>query len=174
MKKILFGLGTIATVIAPITAAIACGSGEKDSGIHAYNIYSDKATNLNSLIGLAYKIEVANTPATADRYDVKDMEHGNALLNKQIDSLHKHTEQQHGQLSTDIVTTFGQKNLDAIYALVETIYGSDVKPVYTTKVDVVGRAVEAFNKSNFTLPSANQLDSLGFSNIKKYTDTFKN
>lgn len=176
-------------VIVPIATVISCGGGdtskdEPGKGDTSESVpkkdvfatYSDKAVSLNSLIGLAYQIDNSITPGTTDKYDVTDKEHNNNLLVKQMDSLHKHVEQQHGQNAVDLVATFGQANLDAIYKLVETIYGEDVKPIYTAKVDEVGKAIEEFNKANFTFPTVEKLNALGstFSNIKKYAAKFEN
>lgn len=177
-------------VIAPIATVISCGGGgdtSKDepgkgdtSGSvpkkDVFATYSDKAVSLNSLIGLAYQIDNSITPGTADKYDVKDTKHSDNLLIKQIDSLHKHVDQQHGQNATDLVATFGQTNLDAIYKVVEGIFGSTTTPVFTANIAEVGKAVEEFNIANFTLPTVEQLKTLGttFTNIRNYAAKFEN
>lgn len=183
------------TVIAPLATAISCGGGDtkdeptsNNGGANtksdAFATYSDKAVSLNSLMGLAYQMELTNEETTASNYDVKDTEHNNTLLVKRIDSIHKHTEQQHGQTAIDIANTFKQVNLDIIYKLVEAIYGKNVKPVYTAKVAEVGKAIEDFNKSGFKLPTVQQLKDLqasvpntnksAFTNISKYATQFEN
>lgn len=163
------------TALMPLVSVVSCGNNSGgDNEKTGFAVYSDKMTNINSLIGLAYKIEVLNTKATEANYDEKDAEHGNALLNKEMNSLHKHVEQQSGQTPAKIVSVFKEVNLNAIYNLVEAVYGKGIEPVFTVKVAEVGKAVEAFNKSDFTLPTASELTDLSsaFTNIKKYAEVF--